>query len=161
MAARHLFHFGYKVSVCYAKASKKSPMPNLVKQLHKLGVEVRETLQEDFAKNDILVDAIFGYSFCGEIREPFKSILRRVRECKVKQIVSVDVPSGWDVEEGDVRGEGVNPSVLVSLTAPKKCALKFGGRHYLGGRFVPPLLHSKYSLNLPHYNGAEQSLLLN
>jgi NAD(P)H-hydrate epimerase len=27
--------------------------------------------------------------------------------------VSVDIPSGWHVEEGDVSGEGVKPDMLV------------------------------------------------
>jgi len=73
----------------------------------------------------------------------------------------VDIPSGWDVEEGNSKGEGLNPSVLVSLTAPKKCALHFTGNHYLGGRFVPPDLATKYQLNLPPYQKAEQTVLLN
>lgn len=54
-------------------------------------------------------------------------------------VVSVDIPSGWHVEEGDVEGDGLRPEMLVSLTAPKRAARLFAGRHhYLGGRFVPP-----------------------
>jgi hypothetical protein len=45
------------------------------------------------------------------------------------------------VEEGDASGTGLRPDMLVSLTAPKKCARHFRGRfHYLGGRFVPPAI---------------------
>jgi hypothetical protein len=40
-------------------------------------------------------------------------------------IVSVDIPSGWDVEAGDAGGDGLRPAVLVSLTAPKLCAKRF------------------------------------
>lgn len=40
----------------------------------------------------------------------------------------------------------------VSLTAPKLCAKRFDGRfHFLGGRFVPPSIISKYKLQLPPY----------
>jgi NAD(P)H-hydrate epimerase len=58
-------------------------------------------------------------------------------------VVAVDVPSGWDVDAGDVappeRGGGLRPSLLVSLTAPKPCALAFDGpHHWLGGRFLSP-----------------------
>jgi hypothetical protein len=45
---------------------------------------------------------------------------------------------GWDVEEGNVSGVGIDPQILVSLTAPKACAKGFHGVHYLGGRFLPP-----------------------
>ena len=53
---------------------------------------------------DIVVDAMFGFSFSGEIREPFKTIIYDLKEIKEKRtsniplIVSVDTPSGWDVE---------------------------------------------------------------
>jgi NAD(P)H-hydrate repair Nnr-like enzyme with NAD(P)H-hydrate epimerase domain len=34
-------------------------------------------------------------------------------------LVSIDIPSGWDVEKGDIHGIGLAPDMLVSLTAPK------------------------------------------
>lgn len=62
--------------------------------------------------------------------------------------------AGWEIENGDPNG--LQPEVLVSLTAPKQCARMFRGkRHYLGGRFVPPELAAKYELNLPEYPGTE------
>lgn len=57
---------------------------------------------------------------------------------------------GWDVEQGSA--DGLQPDMLISLTAPKKSASLFTGRyHFLGGRFVPPSLERKYQLNLPKY----------
>lgn len=54
-------------------------------------------------------------------------------------VVAVDIPSGWDVEKGDVAGDELRPEMLVSLTTPKRAAARFEGpHHYLGGRFVPP-----------------------
>ncbi len=54
-------------------------------------------------------------------------------------MASVDIPSGWHVENGDETGDGLRPDMLVSLTAPKRGARFFNGPfHYLGGRFVPP-----------------------
>ena len=48
--------------------------------------------------------------------------------------------------------DGLQPDMLISLTAPKKSAVHFRGRyHYLGGRFVPPALEKRYGLNLPPY----------
>ena len=51
-------------------------------------------------------------------------------------IVAIDIPSGWDVEEGDAQGRGLNAAMLISLTLPKKGVKNFKGIHYLGGRFV-------------------------
>lgn len=62
--------------------------------------------------------------------------------------------SGWDVEKGCE--DGLHPELLISLTAPKKCAAFFHGKyHYLGGRFIPRSLEQKYSLNLPPYPGTD------
>lgn len=68
--------------------------------------------------------------------------------------------SGWNVEEGDPNG--LQPQLLISLTAPKRCAKLFKGRfHYLGGRFVPRALEQKYDLQLPPYPGTDCVVELN
>lgn len=93
-------------------------------------------LKRALASSDIILDAIFGFSFKGPIRPPFDSALTLLAESKLP-IVSVDIPSGWDVERGNVEGVGLNPDVLISLTAPKEGVRNFEGRHFLGGRFIP------------------------
>jgi NAD(P)H-hydrate epimerase len=60
------------------------------------------------------------------------------------------------VEQGDVFGTRFTPSVIVSLTAPKRCVESFTGVHYLGGRFVPPSLLRELDLSLPSYPGTDQ-----
>ena len=51
-------------------------------------------------KHDIILDAIFGYSFKGDIREPFLTIIKKLKETNLP-VVSVDIPSGWNVETGE------------------------------------------------------------
>lgn len=94
-----------------------------------------DSLREALTSSDVILDAIFGFSFKGPIRAPFDSALPLLTSSKLP-IVSVDIPSGWDVEEGNVEGVGLEPNVLVSLTAPKLGVKAFNGRHFLGGRFV-------------------------
>ena len=50
-----------------------------------------------------IVDAIFGFSFYpeGGIRAPFGQLINDLSDCNV-QILSVDVPSGWNVDSGPV-----------------------------------------------------------
>jgi NAD(P)H-hydrate epimerase len=96
-----------------------------------------DKLPDDLSEFALIVDAIFGYSFSGDVRAPFDSILARLNKVSVP-IASLDIPSGWDVEQGNVSGKGLSPDCLISLTAPKLCAKQFTGQfHYLGGRFVP------------------------
>lgn len=39
-------------------------------------------------------------------------------EAGVPPVVSVDIPSGWHVENGDTEGSGLRPDMLVSLISP-------------------------------------------
>jgi NAD(P)H-hydrate epimerase len=85
-----------------------------------------------------------GFSFHPPVRAPFDTILTALAESSTP-IVSVDIPSGWGVEEGRQRltnTEGrevatIDPEVLISLTAPKEGVRAYTGKHWLGGRFVP------------------------
>jgi uncharacterized protein involved in tolerance to divalent cations len=105
---------------------------------------------------DCVVDSMFGFGSTGPLRAPFDEMIRTLAGCVSAPILSVDIPSGWDVERGDVHETGFVPEALVSLTAPKKCAAFFRGKHYLGGRFVPPAIRAKYQLRLPAYPGTSQ-----
>jgi NAD(P)H-hydrate epimerase len=103
---------------------------------------------------------LFGFSFHGEVRDPYKDIIC-LFEKTTKPIVSVDIPSGWDVESGPTEHAQFQPEVLVSLTAPKPCAKYFKGRrHFLGGRFVPPTLAKKFDFDVPAYPSSEQVVQL-
>jgi NAD(P)H-hydrate epimerase len=75
------------------------------------------------------------------------------------KIVSVDIPSGWDVEKGNL-GNTFNPNMLISLTLPKLCAKNYKGIHYLGGRFVPDFLYKKIKIKKPIYPNGEMVVLL-
>ncbi|CAH2075044.1 unnamed protein product, partial [Iphiclides podalirius] len=161
VAARHLILFGYKVSVYYPKRTPKPLYENLLHQCKQFGVDVLEKLPQsnDLQKDyNVLVDALFGFSFKPPVREEFKPALDTLIDGGLP-VCSVDIPSGWDVEEGPGSEKYLKPSVLVSLSAPKKCAKpEFIGKakHYLGGRFLPPGIVAKYNLTLPTYPGQDQ-----
>ena len=160
VAARHLFHFGYMPLIVYPKYNaEKRLFRNLVSQCKALGIPIIPELNESDSRHslntfDVILDAVFGFSFKPErgVRAPFDIPLRLMRDDGsgrfVPPVISVDIPSGWDINAGDVNGIGVTPSALISLTAPKKFAqnLPSGVRHFLGGRFLPPDLAHEYGL---------------
>lgn len=159
VAARHLSHFGISdVRVVYPKRPERPLFRNLVKQCEDLGIPVQAEMVDE-AGYDVVLDAVFGFSFYGEPRAPFDAVLRRL-EASAAPLASVDTPSGWHVEDGPTGPIRLRPDVLISLTAPKKCAAFFKGRHYVGGRFVPPRIAEKYGLRLPPYPGTSQVLEL-
>ncbi|XP_045143954.1 NAD(P)H-hydrate epimerase-like [Echinops telfairi] len=157
VCARHLKLFGYQPTIYYPKRPNKPLFTALVTQCQKMDIPFLSDLPLEPMLIDelceLVVDAIFGFSFKGDVREPFQSILKVLGGVTVP-IASIDIPSGWDVEKGNA--EGLQPDLLISLTVPKKSAAHFTGRyHCLGGRFVPPALEKKYQLNLPSYPDTE------
>lgn len=154
IAARHLYHFGFRPTVLLPKRTENLVLARLLTQCQVLGIPIISTL-DDYSSFSLIVDAIFGFSFKGEIREPFRSIIRHIKNSE-KPVVSLDIPSGWDVDNGNTTNEGLEPSVLISLSVPKLCARFFNGTHYVGGRFVPTSLAEEFQVDLPMYVGSDQ-----
>ncbi|RDH29448.1 YjeF N-terminal domain-containing protein [Aspergillus welwitschiae] len=158
VAARHLAHYGYKPSVYYPKQGKNELYQRLKTQLENLSVPFISDLPVAIKSADFLVDAIFGFSFGGPLREPFPTIISQIETASIP-VLSVDAPSSWDIESGPPKegpGSKFMPEALISLTAPKPCVKYYKGRHFLGGRFLTKSIADKYKLDLPEYPGIEQ-----
>ncbi|KAH8722002.1 NAD(P)H-hydrate epimerase [Ilyonectria robusta] len=158
VAARHLRHYGYHPTVFYPKRSRNDLYQRLAKQLEDLDVPFVEDFLSAMSSTDQIVDAIFGFSFSGEVREPFPAVIRALQETKLP-VMSVDAPSSWDIENGPPQsglGSSFMPTALVSLTAPKPLVKHFKGRHFVGGRFVSPSIAKKYNFEVPEYEGIDQ-----
>ena len=118
---------------------------------------------------------IVGFSFSGEVREPFPKVIEALQATKLP-VTSVDAPSSWNIETGPPSsglGSSFMPTTLVSLTAPKPLVRHFNGRHFVGGRqvtkhwcrssytdcgdrFVSPNIAKKYGFDVPQYEGVDQ-----
>lgn len=99
MAARHLHFYGYAPTVYYPKPSKPDLFVRLQRQLHNLHVAFTEDFAGELAKTDLIVDALFGFSFKPPVRAPFDDVIRLL-ESTDKPVLAVDIPSSWDVEDG-------------------------------------------------------------
>jgi len=170
VAARHLGFFGYKPSVFMPKPGSKEIYQRLKTQCDNIQIQTTsdlDALKTALASSDVILDAVFGFSFKPPVRAPFDDVLPLLTKSKLP-IVSVDIPSGWDVEggrpsdpltgtggSGEKKVDALDPDVLISLTAPKEGVREYRGRHFLGGRFVPKSLDEKFGLNLPEYPGTD------
>ncbi len=151
VASRYLKEFGNDVEIFYPKKNTKNPLyTRLITQCENYEININEKIfekKEDYEKIfeqcDIILDALFGFSFKGEIREPFKTIIDAMKKFENK-IISVDIPSGFDINNGNIFNTFV-PKGLISLTLPKLCSKSFTGEHFLGGRFVPKKLFEKFN----------------
>ncbi|KAG6040817.1 hypothetical protein E4U41_006988 [Claviceps citrina] len=158
VAARHLHHYGYQPTIFYPKKSKNDLYQRLTKQLEDLNVPFTDDFHLALNSTDHVVDAIFGFSFSGEVREPFPAVIKALETTKLP-VTSVDAPSSWHIENGPPEsglGSSFMPAALVSLTAPKPLVKYFKGRHFIGGRFVAPSMARKYGFDIPAYVGVDQ-----
>jgi len=153
---------GYKSAVYYPKAGKSELYSRLIKQCNDNEIPFLSSLNQ-LEQYSLIIDAIFGFSYKPPLRSEYFDLLNYLSQ-RGQSLVSIDIPSGWDVEKGppqDPSTPTLSPDCLVSLTAPKLCAQHFKGRHHwLGGRFVPKTIFRRYSLNLPQYPGSDQCVKL-
>jgi len=125
----------------------------------------------DARETRCFVDAMFGFSFRGEVRAPFVEVMKKLTALtngvcadldeRALFTVSLDIPSGWNVDGAPSGGEVFTPNLLISLTAPKKCCATFddpalGERtprmkrmaqtHVVAGTFLTEEMCEKYGL---------------
>ena len=83
-----------------------------------MGIEVLDSCPDTVSvmSYQLIADALFGFSFKPPIRDTFMDVMNLMVETKVP-IASVDIPSGWDVENGPSDdGKSISPYLLISLT---------------------------------------------
>ena len=98
VAARHLYHLGHKPTILYPKRGKSKFFNQLCKQCSNLDIPILDSIPADelvFNEYDLIIDAMFGFSFRGPIREPYNKVLAAlVQVSGTPHVLSVDIPSG-------------------------------------------------------------------
>lgn len=144
--ARHLYNKGVNVSVYLLTRISNSladgDASTNLKILLNMNLKVNELLEGDMKEIrkelqdcNIIVDAIFGTGLSGEVREPARSLIMRINETNIP-VVSVDIPSGLDCDEGVVLGAAVKATKTVTFVAAKAGFFKECGREYTGELIV-------------------------
>ncbi|KRZ39999.1 NAD(P)H-hydrate epimerase, partial [Trichinella pseudospiralis] len=152
----------YQPHVVYPTNPRSTLMSRLLTQVKGFRIPVSDSLEGiNMNTFHLIIDAIFGFSFKPPAKEPYKTILQQIAKFNSMPLVSIDIPSGWHVEQGPMDEDALQPNCLISLTAPKQCATKFRGDfHFLAGRFVPESVADKYQLNLPAYPKGDNFILI-
>lgn len=106
--------------------------------------------QERLLEAHVLVDALLGTGFHGEVRPHIAQVIEIANQCKERgaMIVAVDVPSGLDCDTGEPAHAVVLADVTVTFVAPKRGfahpqAELYVGRLIVGDIGAPPGLIRK------------------
>lgn len=80
---------------------------------------------------DLLVDALFGTGFTGQLTEKIAETISVVNQRKIP-VLAVDVPSGFDADAEKPKQEVFRASVTVTFAYPKISQVFYPGREYVG-----------------------------
>lgn len=141
-AARWLQNYGVKarVFVVGTELAAISGDAGLeLDMLKKTGVKVEVIASEDdwlvaelaAAKADVLVDALLGTGFHGELEGAYLRACELVNDSG-KYIVSVDVPTGVNADNGAACEAAVHADKTVTMALTKTGLLLYPGREYCG-----------------------------
>ena len=107
-----------------------------------MNIEIKELqegdidgIEKELHGCNLIVDAIFGTGLNGEIREPVRSLIVKINESNIP-VVSVDIPSGLDCDEGTVLGTAVKATKTVTFVAAKTGFFKECGKEHTGELIV-------------------------
>jgi hydroxyethylthiazole kinase-like uncharacterized protein yjeF len=136
--ARYLHNNGYNALVSLPFGTKKDHLKQLVDQCKAFGVPIKDIKDALAEKFNVGVDAIYGFGYKPPLKEEVSIILQSLMT-SCQSIVSIDVPTGWAVDDKDASNAILKPKILVSMTAPKICAqvLNSESIHLVVDEFIP------------------------
>ena len=131
--ARELHRAGVEVAVLATKGEYSGDPATNFETLKNLGVRFvgADALEGELERADLVVDALLGTGFSGEVREKEAALIRAMNGSGAP-VLAVDVPSGVDGGTGEVAGEAVRASVTVCANAAKVGCVISPGREHAG-----------------------------
>ena len=129
--ARELYRSGVEVAVLATGSEYQGDPATNLETLRNLGVRLirEEHLDAELGTADLIVDALLGTGFSGEVREREAGIIGRIDSAEAP-VLAVDVPSGVDGSTGEVEGAAVLADLTVCAHAAKVgCVISPGLEH--------------------------------
>ena len=150
VAARYLHNAGLRTDVFLtsseADISSQDALDNL-KILEGLGINAvglssggnLDNLKSSITGSDIVIDAIYGIGFRGEVSNIASSVIDLINKTKIDikdkrhySVLSIDVPSGADASTGAVASKCVEADITATFEYPKLGLLKYPASKYAG-----------------------------
>ncbi len=131
--ARELHRSGVDVAVLATKGEYEGDPATNLEALRNLQVRfiVQEDLDAELGVADLVVDALLGTGFSGEVREKEAGIIEQMNSSQAP-VLAVDVPSGVDGATGEAQGVAVFADLTVCAHAVKVGCVISPGREHAG-----------------------------
>lgn len=164
VVARQLLALGTRVKVYLVGNQQKLTKDNSInlKILQKLGVDLQVVdpshmgkLKFSLGLADLLIDAIFGTGFAGNLSSEVEALIQVVNETKCP-VVAIDCPTGVNSANGEVRTKAIQADLTINLGFLKVGCLLYPGQAYAGRNIVVdvgfPLSHEGTRFLLGDHN---------
>jgi len=140
--ARHLRNRGFTVRVYLAGEAERLTPDAQVNHgiLQAMGVTIHPAVDAgtvamaigELRGADVVVDALLGTGFQGDVREPLASLIEGINGTAKAAVVAVDVPSGLDCDTGRPCNATIRADLTVTFVADKVGFATETARQYTG-----------------------------
>lgn len=164
-AARHLINRRKKVHVILAgnvdslKETPKKQYKILSKMTKNvLFLKKNKTKAQDVIRNsNLILDCLLGYSLKGDPKGNIAKLIKIANESK-KNILSLDAPSGLNLDNGRAYDPCIMADSTMTLALPKKGFLNVKARKYFGNLYladisVPKTVYEKIGIRIGNLFG--------
>ena len=131
--ARELHRSGVEVMVLATKDEYEGDPATNLEVLRNMDVRFisPEDLDAELGSAGLIIDALLGTGFSGEVREKEAGIIEKMNSARAP-VLAVDVPSGVDGTTGEVQGDAVIADLTVCAHAAKVGCVISPGREHAG-----------------------------
>lgn len=126
VAARHLWDHGKRVRVFVIGEGELSADASVnLRIAQQLGVPVQRVVEPPRelieGSKVLIIDALLGTGFAGEVRQPLASVIDEVNRARERgaKVLAVDVPSGVNASTGEVAAHCVEADITVTFHCMK------------------------------------------
>lgn len=141
--ARILKSFGYRVDLWIIPSlDKMKGAAKLALEVYKnSGYEAQSFLEIEkqfftlLSTYDVIIDCLLGIGVKGELRSPYKEIIKKINDSKSSLTISIDVPSGAPADGGEVN-QAVEADLTITIHLPKSGAFTYPCASYYGETIV-------------------------
>jgi len=127
--ARHLHNRGYGVELFAAKnpvklegdaATNHAICANMGLPITIVDEESKiDAAAKSWKDADLIIDAMLGTGFAGEVRQPVASIVDRINAMRGRRVIAIDAPSGLDCQTGQPAANTIRAELTITFVARK------------------------------------------
>jgi len=145
VAARYLHNKGVDTEVVLASPELADVPMRRLSTLRALDLPIRDSMQHD---DGVIVDALLGYNQVGAPRDRIGDLVEAGEESQLP-VISLDVPTGFDLGTGDYHNISFKDSPTLTLGLPKANMVDNVKALWLADIGIPREVYALMGLDVP------------